>query len=156
MPIVHQLRQPHTGMFHATTLWWPWDNITHVNWRKWIKNEARMVSPRPNDGLIWENWRSCRVCWSWKYPNPRVKSGQCEILTDSQNWRNGKILWAVGRNTGWPEELADFQGSLRVIIQALSDPQEIHRRCPCIWIFKKTMHRKHNPKWWQCIHYKPL
>ena len=36
-------------------------------------------------------------------PIPRMKSGQYPILTDSQNWGNGKILLDVGIYAGSTE-----------------------------------------------------
>ena len=97
---VHQLRQPQTDRAHLAPVWFPWDNITHINWRKWTKNESIMVSPRPNGRPIWENWERSGFCGSCKYPNPRGEISQYHLITDPQNWGNGKILWAVGRHAG--------------------------------------------------------
>ena len=43
-------------------------------------------------------------------PQYQGESGQYFILTDPQNWRDGKILLAVVIYAGYTEELADPQG----------------------------------------------
>ena len=133
MQSVHQLFQPHTISPHPTPAWWPWDNLTHGHWRKLPENEARIVSPRTNCMIIWENWGRCRLCWSCNYPNPRGASGQYCILTDPHKWGNGKSLWSVGINYGWPKYLSGLKEPLHASIQVISYPQEIHSRWLWIW-----------------------
>ena len=59
---------------------------------KKVKNESIMVSPRPNGNYIWKNWGRGGFRGSCKYPNPRGESVQYCLLTDPQNWWNGKTL----------------------------------------------------------------
>ena len=113
-------RQAYIDYTNRTPELLPWDNLYCGHLINRTENKKRMVSYRPNNGLIWENWGCYQVYPSCNHTNSSEESVKFFLITHTQDWGNWKGLWKVGRKSGRPEDMAGLQEWLCTRIQALS------------------------------------